>query len=69
MVTTRPKSRVVSRKKPSITMQEFFALPLVRSLQDLQKASPYGSAVHREAFLKMKEEARKFRAEDFFGEY
>lgn len=50
-------------------MAEFFALPLIRSLQQVQKSSAYGSSAHRDAFRRMKREAQSYGAGKFFGDY
>ena len=64
-----PDSAGPAPKEPSITMKDFFALPLVQSLQNAQKASRYGSATHRAAFERMKAEGKKYGAERYFGDY
>ena len=55
-------------------MREFFELPEVRELQDMQKRSPFGSVPHRSAFVAMKELAisrglSELQVEEYFGNY
>jgi hypothetical protein len=55
--------------KTSISMRDFFALPEVIALQEIQKRNAYGSKAHREAFEKLKAHGAKFGVESFLGEY
>lgn len=59
-------------------MSDFFALPEVRRLQEVQKRNPYGSAPHREAHEAMVGIAGNYLAQGrnelvrcsmFFGDY
>lgn len=67
----RQSYRVVNviTSTPTIPMRDFFALPAVIAWQNVQKANPYGSAPHREAFESMKALARTYGAECYLGDY
>jgi hypothetical protein len=58
-----------TKMKTSISMRDFFALPEVIALQEIQKRNAYGSKAHREAFEKLKAHGAKFGVESFLGEY
>jgi hypothetical protein len=54
---------------PTISMREFFALPEIVALQEIQKRNPYGSDAHRKAFEDAKAIAATYGAAKFFGDY
>jgi hypothetical protein len=49
-----------------ITMREFFSLPEVVRLQEIQKANPSDSAAHREATESILAIARNHGASEYF---
>jgi predicted xylose isomerase-like sugar epimerase len=55
--------------KTSISMRDFFALPEVIALQNIQKRNAYGSNAHRGAFDDMKALAETYGAASYLGEY
>ena len=56
-------------KVPSISMKAFFQLAEVKRLQDVQKANPYGSKAHKDAFDGILAIAKTYNAQSYFGEY
>lgn len=50
-------------------MRDFFGLPEVIALQNIQKRNAYGSNAHRGAFDGMKALAETYGAASYLGEY
>jgi hypothetical protein len=53
----------------TITQSDFFALPQVIALQEIQKRNPYGSAQHRKAHDDIVAIASSHGVASFFGGY
>jgi len=58
-----------TKSAPTIGMREFFELPAVKTAQDTQKRTPYGSEPHRKAHNVILALAAKYGAQRFIGEY
>jgi hypothetical protein len=58
-----------STKKPYIPMCDFFALPAIVALIEIQKANPWGSEAHKKAFADAKALAEVYGAGKLFGDY
>jgi len=66
MTTTKSQQGALNEK---IGMNEFFALPIIRQCQEIQKRNRFGSEPHKQAHSVILETAKKYGVERFIGSY
>jgi hypothetical protein len=59
----------MNTQQPYIPMCDFFALPKILALIEIQKANPWGSDAHKKAFADAKALAEVYGAGKLFGDY